>query len=200
MRGCPVVTVIAEQEPADRAQALGSAILAGLDGDEDAQDHLEIVRRTAQAAVDVEMLMHQAVHAARAAGHSWSTLGAELGMSRQAAQQRFGSRRGAADESTASGEERWLGPVTAFDEMAELEIAGRQGWRTVGAGMLKHRVRRTDTQWEHRRVAWTGAVRGWEAEGWEVALRSFPWVYLVRDTGRPAEADRSDGASERGQR
>ena len=178
----------AEQEAADRAQALGAAILAGLDGDEQAQDHLEIVRRTAHAATDVEALLHQAVQAARAAGHSWATLGAELGMTRQAAQQRFGGRRGAAEAPTG-GEERWLGPVTAFDEMAELEIAGRQGWRTVGAGMLKHRVRRTDTQWEHRRIAWTGAVRRWEAEGWEVALRSFPWVYLVRDTGRPAERE-----------
>lgn len=171
------------------AQSLGAAILAGLGGDEGSPDHLEIVRRTAAAEVEVEVLMRQAVQAARAAGHSWATLGAELGMSRQAAQQRFGDRRGVTDEPAAGGEERWLGPVTAFDEMAELEIAGRQGWRTVGAGMLKHRVRRTPTQWEHRRIVWTGSLRRWEEGGWEVALRSFPWVYLVRDTGRPAEAD-----------
>lgn len=176
----------AEQGSPDLADALGTAILAGLDGGEQ-QDHLEIVRRAAAAEVEVNALMRQAVSTARAAGHSWSTLGAELGMSRQAAQQRFGDRKESPVDQPEEGRERWLGPVTAFDEMAELELAGRQGWRTVGAGMLKHRVRRTPTQWEHRRVIWTGPLRRWETEGWEVAFRAFPWVYLVKDTGRSAE-------------
>lgn len=175
-----------ERESPGLAQALGGAILAGLELDEDHQDHLAIVRRTAAAEQEVGTLLRQAVSAARGAGHSWASIGAELGMTRQAAQQRFGGRR-AEGEVTGEGEERWLGPVTALDEMAELEIAGRQGWRTVGAGMLTHRVRRTNTKWEHKRVVWTGPVRRWERDGWEVAIRAFPWVYLVRDTGRPVE-------------
>lgn len=177
----------AEPGSPELAQALGAAILAGLDVDDEGQDHLAIVRRTAEAETEVEALMRQAVGAARGAGHSWAGLGAELGMSRQAAQQRFGDRKGAAGDALAEGEERWLGPVTAFDEMAELELAGRRGWRTVGLGMLKHRVRRTPTQWEHKRVVWTGPLRRWEGAGWQVAARAFPWVYLVRDTGLPAE-------------
>ena len=84
-------------------------------------------------------------------------------------------------------EVRWLGPVTAFDEMAELALAGRRGWRTVDAGMLKHKVVRTPTQWEHRRVAWTRPASALEQDGWHVAVRAFPWLYLVRDTGIPAE-------------
>lgn len=178
--------VLAEEGSSELAHALGTAILFGLDDDADGPDHLAIVRRVAAAESEVDALMRQAVGAARSAGHSWASLGAELGMSRQAAQQRFGGRRGAG-ERPSQGEERWLGPVTAFDEMAELAIAGRQGWRTVGAGMLKHRVRRTPTQWEHQRVVWTGPLRRWEREGWDIAFRAFPWVYLVRDTGRPAE-------------
>lgn len=166
-------------------EALGAAILSGLDTQDETQQHLAVVRRAAAAEGEVATLLRQSVLAARAAGHSWAALGAELGMSRQAAQQRFGDRRGATEE--ASEQERWLGPVTAFDEMAELEIAGRQGWRTVGAGMLKHRVRRTPTQWEHQRIVWTGPLRRWEDEGWQVAIRAFPWIYLVRDTGLPAE-------------
>ncbi|MGO1165496.1 MAG: hypothetical protein ACTMHL_02645 [Janibacter sp.] len=177
----------AEPRSPELVQALGAAILADIDVGQDGQDHLAIVRRTALAEAEVDALMRQAVGAARGAGHSWATLGSELGMSRQAAQQRFGDRKEVAGEDADQGEERWLGPVTAFDEMAELEIAGRQGWRTVGAGMLKHRVRRTSTQWEHRRIVWTGPLRRWEDEGWEVAIRAFPWVYLVRDTGLPAE-------------
>ena len=178
----------AERRPPELAEALGTAILTGLDGGEE-QDHLEIVRRTAAAEAAVADLMRQSVAAARAEGHSWAALGAELGMSRQAAQQRFGDRRGVVDPLPDQGEERWLGPVTAFDEMDELMLAGRQGWRTVGAGMLKHRVRRTPTQWEHQRIVWTGPLRRREAEGWEVAFRAFPWIYLVRDTGQPAEPE-----------
>ncbi|WP_219924529.1 hypothetical protein [Nocardioides campestrisoli] len=183
-----------EQAPEqDRlAEALGAAILEGLEtGDE--QDHLAIVRRTAQAESEVRALLRQAVSAARGAGHSWATLGAELGMSRQAAQQRFGADPepapvgGPAADGKDEPEERWLGPITAFDEMAELELAGRLGWRTVGAAMFKHRVRRTPTQWEHRRVVWTGRSSRLERDGWEVAFLAFPWVYLVRDTGLPAE-------------
>lgn len=174
----------AEHEAPVLAQALGAAILAGLEVEDGHQDHLAIVRRAAAAEDEVDALLHHAVGAARGAGHSWASLGAVLGMSRQAAQQRFGARTGDAhDDGRSDGQERWLGPVTAFDEMAELEIAGRQGWRTVGAGMLKHRVRRTTTQWEHKRVVWTGPVRRFEIDGWQVAIRAFPWIYLVRDTG-----------------
>ena len=176
------------------AEALGAAILDGLEPAEE-QDHLAIVRRTAEAETEVRTLLRQAVAAARGAGHSWATLGSELGMSRQAAQQRFGGdpepvgagADGRSGEGDDEPEERWLGPITAFDEMSELEIAGRQGWRTVGAAMFKHRVRRTPTQWEHRRVVWTGRASRLERDGWQVAFLAFPWVYLVRDTGLPAE-------------
>ncbi len=182
-----------ESGPRDLAEALGAAILDGLPAADEEQDHLAIVRRTAEAEQEVRALLRQAVGAARSAGHSWATLGAELGMSRQAAQQRFGEGAGASQpedaEEGATCEERWLGPVTAFDELAELAIAGRLGWRSVGVGMLKHRVRRTPTQWEHRRVLWTGSRSRYEKDGWQVAAPAFPWLYLVRDTGIPAAQD-----------
>ena len=83
--------MVTEQGSPELAEALGTAILTGLDGDAE-QDHLEIVRRTAAAEAEVNALMRQAVGTARGAGHSWATLGSELGMSRQAVQQRFGDR------------------------------------------------------------------------------------------------------------
>ncbi len=106
-------------------------------------------------------------------------------MSRQAAQQRFGDAP-RVDEPVDS--ERWLGPVTAFDEMAELELAGREGWHTIEAGMLSHRVVRSDTQWEHRRIFWRASLASEQAQGWQVGCRAFPWIYLVRDTGRAVDA------------
>ena len=169
------------------AEGLGAAILQGLDADGDPAQHLALVRRAAAAEDEVAEVLRQSVLAARAAGHSWAALGAELGMSRQAAQQRFGDRKGVAvDAEDGEDAERWLGPVTAFDEMAELELAGRQGWKSIGAGMFYHLVVQTDTQWEYRRVAWTRPAAAYESGGWTVAVRAFPWLYLVRDTGLAA--------------
>ena len=159
--------------------AIGSAILEGAPKD----DPLGLVRRVADAEGSVRHLLHQSVGAARAAGHSWAAIGSELGMSRQAVQQRFGERT----DDALPAEQRWIGPVTAFDEMSELEIAGRLGWHTIRAGMLRHLVVRTPTQWEHKRVVWTGSLARHEKAGWVVGCRAFPWVYLVRDTGRPVE-------------
>lgn len=159
---------------------LGSAILGSAP---DPTDALGVVRHTAEAEAITSALLHQSVASARSAGHSWAAIGTTLGMTRQAAQKRFGG----SSEAVDGAEERTLGPVTAFDEMRELEIAGRKGWRTVGAGMLHHRMVRTSTQWEHRRVAWVKSPSRYEKDGWQIAIRFFPWIYLVRDTGRPAE-------------
>ena len=147
------------------------------------EDRLEVVRRAAVAERAVKDLLAQSVSAARGSGHSWAAIGAELGLSRQAVQQRFGASRRPRD----GGKTRRLGPVTAFDEMPELELAGRQGWRTVDAGMLYHLVERTDTQWEHRRVVWAKPAGAYETDGWTVAVRAFPWLYLARDLGIPPE-------------
>ena len=155
----------------DLADAVGRAILETLDpgAESSADHHLAIVSRTAEAEDAIRALLRQAVAAARAQGYSWTQIGAELNLSRQAVQQRFGA-------------------VTAFDELGELEIAGRLGWHTVEAGMLRHRMIRTDTQWEHKRVLWTGTLKRYDREGWQVGCRAFPWVYLIRDLGVPAPA------------
>lgn len=165
------------------ADQLGSVILDAVAAD-GPEDELALVRRTANAEAVVGELLHQSVGSARAAGHSWAAIGGALGMTRQAAQKRFGGR----DDERSDPDERTLGPVTAFDEMRELEIAGRLGWHTVGAALLSHRMIRTPTQWEHRRVAWVKAPGRYERDGWQIGCKAFPWLYLVRDTGIPVEA------------
>ncbi len=164
------------------ADAIAGAVLGSPPKDPGQLDHLALVGRCSTAEGSVRSLLQQSVDSARAAGHTWSEIGDILSMSRQAAQQRFGGTptTGHADD------ERWLGPVTAFDEMTELELAGRWGWHTVEAGLLRHRMVRTPTQWEHRRVLWSGSRRSATDEGWQVACRAFPWIYLARDTGLPA--------------
>lgn len=175
----------------DLADAVGRAILvdAGVAQEQslDIDAHLALVASSARAEGEVRAVLHRAVASARAAGASWALIGSELGMSRQAAQQRFGDAARVHDDGDS---ERWLGPVTAFDEMAELDLAGREGWHTVEAGMLTHRMIRGDTQWQHRRILWKGSLAGETANGWVVGCRAFPWIYLVRDTGIPAQAPR----------
>ena len=189
-------------DDADLARRLGEAILggpaplragpSGLDTDQ----HLELVRRAAAADRVTRDLLAEAVGSARSHGISWAALGAELSLSRQAVQQRFGSPAPApgGDDPDGDAEERWLGPVTAFDEMAELDLAGRLGWRTVQAGLLRHRMVRTATRWEHRRCLAGRAVRRLEADGWEVGCRAFPWVYMVRALGPVPEGPAGSAA------
>lgn len=56
----------------------------------DATHHRRIIA-AGKALADAEDQLRHAVAAARAAGYSWALIGASLGVSRQAAQQRFGS-------------------------------------------------------------------------------------------------------------
>lgn len=172
---------------ADLRARLVEAIL-GPDADttlEDPRSQLGLVARVRDADTEIRVLLQQSVNSARTAGHSWGAIGETLGLSRQAVQQRFGKDRDAAG-ATVEPDQRWVGPVTAFDEMGELEIAGRLGWHTVGAKMFYHLVERTPTQWEHRRTVWSGPAKRLEQDGWQVGVLAFPWVYLVRDLGTPA--------------
>ena len=70
------------------ADRVGRLILDG--SDQENVDHLELVARAAEAHEATRDLLHQSVATARAGGHSWAAIGAVLGLTRQAAQQRFG--------------------------------------------------------------------------------------------------------------
>ncbi|MEO7125055.1 MAG: hypothetical protein ABI382_03095 [Nakamurella sp.] len=178
-----VTTDSVENFTDDLADQIAASIL-GDTTDFEAADHLALIQRCQTAESVTKSLTQQAVHAARTAGHSWADIGGELGMSRQAAQQRFGGAPG-----EIGADERWLGPVTAFDELAELELAGRLGWHTIGAGFLRHRMVHNDTQWQHKRIAWPQSTKSLKADGWQIGCRAFPWIYLIRDTGLPVEKE-----------
>lgn len=152
-------------------------------------EYLALIVAVKQMESETRSILHDAVNSARGAGATWSTIGATLGMSKQAAQKRFhDARTPAADD--LDPDERILGPVTAFDEMAELELAGRYGWHSVDFGPYFHRVVHSDTQWEHKRISMLrlglGALRD---DGWQVIRSQFPFTYLKRDLGVPALPD-----------
>ena len=53
---------------------------------------IEGLATLAGLAVDMDAAIHQAITGLRAAGHSWADIAARLGVTRQAAQQRWGDR------------------------------------------------------------------------------------------------------------
>ena len=176
-----------DEEPVDLRQALSATLarVAGADESEPNREQLlELVDVTAKAGAETRSLLGEAVTSARAAGASWDAIGRVLGMSRQAAHQRFGR---AQDQDETPGR-RLIGPVTAFTEMDALRNAGQHGWHSVGFGAYQHTLEHSPTQWEHRRirVVATGTRTRLEQEDWMVIGTWFPWVYLKRDLGTPA--------------
>ncbi|WP_433346324.1 hypothetical protein ACQP25_26810 [Microtetraspora malaysiensis] len=180
-------------------EAVAEAVLAaceqgrkGLDNDPDA--HLLMVAASSVAARESSRLLRQSITGARSAGHSWDALGRLLGISRQAAQQRFGAsatdRKGSLPGDTPT--RRVLTPLHAFNEMEALEREGRRGWHAVDYGYLFHLVEASPDEWEHRRVWWPSHRRQRQLEelGWERIVPSdfdSPWAYYKRRLDEPAE-------------
>ena len=159
--------------------------------------HLDLVLLTRRAHDETGRLLRSAVTSARAAGSSWEAIGSALGMTRQAAQQRFGHKPSAAPEPDdgdgdghlpVAGEHRQLVGLSAFNEMDQLDLWGRHGWHSIGFGPLFHDVEKSDMQWEHKRaVVGSRKARDLEANGWErIGSTWFPWVYLKRPLPLPA--------------
>lgn len=154
----------------------------------DLDSYLDLIDATQQGSHEINRLLHAAVTSARLAGASWDRIGQRLGISRQAAQQRFGQIP-AQRERIGTETTRRLTPVTAFDEMEALREAGRHGWHSVGFGAYFHDLARSNEQWEHLRVGAFGArYKNLQQAGWQrIGSMWFPWAYYKRPTGRPAD-------------
>ncbi|MWA04538.1 hypothetical protein F8568_029995 [Actinomadura sp. LD22] len=189
-----------EQSDAIR-EAVAEAVLSahekgreGLGGDPDAA--LLMVAASAVAAEEASRLLRQSITGARAAGHSWEVVGRLLGISRQAAQQRFGAAAAAAKGAVPDDgpTRRVLRPLHAFNEMEALEKEGRRGWHAVDYGYLFHLVEASPDKWEHRRLWWPSRRRrrALEERGWELIVPSdfdSPWAYYKRRLDEPADPD-----------
>lgn len=181
-------------------EAVAEAVLSAPTGvreaiAEDPDAALALVAAGRVAAEETSRLLQAAVTNARSAGHSWDAIGRVLGVSKQAAQQRFGQqgppRSDGPDRRIGTGtpQRRVLTPLTAFDEMAVLEQEGRRGWHVVDYGPLFHVVEASDHAWEHRRVVWSPlAARAMVQDGWTlIRTGTFPWGYYKRPLQLPAQ-------------
>lgn len=147
---------------------------------------LALVAATDALAASGQRLLAGAVDEARAAGHSWSEIGAALGVSRQAAQQRFSASREPGPEA-ADDSVRWLGPVTRATEMDELALAGEAGWMLDAPGSSRHRLTRTNQPWEHARASiFSREATRLVEQGWRLVGVRGPHAHLVRPVASAA--------------
>jgi hypothetical protein len=124
-------------------------------------------------------LQGQAARTAHEAGVSWGRIGALLGISRQAVQQRFDPNYAESQPPTART--RVLGPVTRAEEMHHLTVAGTQGWRLTQARHGEHTLEHVGGAWDITRVS-VFSPRPLPAadDGWEAAATRFPDCFYVR--------------------
>ncbi|NMM23133.1 MAG: hypothetical protein HHJ11_06495 [Phycicoccus sp.] len=156
-------------------------LLARLDQDPAAS--LLLVAAAREGSTESERLLRQAVLGARKAGHTWEAVGSVLGVSRQAAQQRFAVGGDDMDAFVGNRDrQRVVNRATLFNEMQILEREGRAGWRLVGVGVLKLRLESSDQSWEHiRRVDQSPADRRATLQaGWQHVGNYLMWHYYTR--------------------
>jgi len=91
------------------------------------------------------------VDAARRSGLSWTEVGDVLGISKQAAQQRFKLDEADEDSIHVEGEEIVRLGAHAFIEMRILTQEGLNGHELIDVGLLKLVFRKTDYQWKYKR-------------------------------------------------
>ncbi len=155
--------------------SIGQAILSPKrlrDGlEDDGMAYLQLIQAADIAHQECACLLQDAVHQARRLNHSWQSIGEVLGVSRQAAQQRFKPSMESIefDESRC----RQITGATAFNEMGILKIEGKAGYHLVGFGPLFLMVQESEQQWEHKRII---AFAGSQTPGQR--LTSEGWIYV----------------------
>ncbi len=141
---------------------------------------LQLIDATQVAIEECNLLQRAAVHQARRADNSWAAIGDLLGITRQAAQQRFAIE--SPDTEAAPGLKLVKG-ASAFNEMRLLENEGREGYHLVDFGVLYLAMQASNKQWDHRRemaLNITGKRSRLEKAGWTYVGAWFPFHYFKR--------------------
>jgi hypothetical protein len=141
---------------------------------------LRLVEATSEAVELCGKLQRAAVHQARRSDIPWSEIGAVMGITRQAAQQRFAPEE--APQPLAKSTRRIPG-ATGFNEMQILVSEGKAGNHLVDFGPMYLTVMASNNVWEHRRLLSLNMISKrarMEAEGWTYVGSWFPFHYFKR--------------------
>ena len=146
-----------------------------------ADDFQEAITAAHLIADEAKLGLHRWVDAARRSGLSWSDIGDTLGISKQAAQQRFKGLQGEDDLADRDGEKIVRLGATAFNEMAILRDEGRNGNELVDTGAFKLTFRATGGEWEyHRRIGGADMRTEMMTNGWSHVSSWMPFHYFKR--------------------
>lgn len=175
--------IAAEQEIRARAGNLALAWYSERHGEfagRDKADYGELIVAAHVAAEESRQALQRWVDAGRRASLSWTEIGALIGTSKQAAQQRFGGAEAAAEGGSGliarSG-------ANAFNELAIMAEEGGRGRELITTGSLSLLFRQTDSSWEYRRVTALfpdSARRRLERAGWAYVSSWYPFHYFKR--------------------
>lgn len=124
--------------------------------------------------------LYRWIDAARRVGMSWAEIGDTLGISKQAAQQRF---KAAFDDVLETDEDLEVirFGATAFNEMNILREEGLKGNELVRTGALTLVFRRTSEPWEYRRrLGASSLMPQMQREGWKHVSSWLPFHYFKR--------------------
>ncbi|MCW8925386.1 MAG: hypothetical protein OQJ84_03940 [Xanthomonadales bacterium] len=149
--------------------------------EDDSTSYLRLVNAADIAHKECGFLLGDAVYQAKRIKHSWASIGDVLGISRQAAQQKFNPGTAPVAEFDEHKTRRITG-AHAFNEMALLKVEGKAGNHLVGFGPLFLLVQESDQQWEHKRVlnfSWQ-VKEDLENKGWIYVGAWLPFLYYKR--------------------
>ncbi|MCP4307034.1 MAG: hypothetical protein GY926_12770 [bacterium] len=153
----------------------------------EAEQYESLIKTAAVVADESEKQVHDWVGSGKRAGLTWADIGAVLGISRQAAQQRFAPATTFMGVGTVGAEEDGLivrSGLNAFNEVAVMDDEGSQGNELVGAAPFKLYFTPRDGKWENKRITAlrrrNSVIKQYEDEGWTHAFTWSPFVYLTR--------------------
>jgi len=148
---------------------------------ETAEGFLEAITVAHLVADEGRASLHRWIDAARRTGLSWTDIGNALGISKQAAQQRFKPAGAGGELAGGEGEEIVRFGATAFNELSILREEGQKGNELVRTGLLTLVFRKTDHPWEHRRIIGpTSMMAQPKRAGWVYVSSWMPFHYFKR--------------------
>ena len=155
--------------------------------DADAHHFEGLIGAAAVVADESGKLLRDWVGVGKRAGLSWADIGAVMGISRQAAQQRFAPSNTFMGVGTVGTDEDELSVrsgMNAFNEVSAMEDEGRKGNELVGAAPFKLYFAPRGERWENIRISAlrrrSSVIKQYEDEGWTHAFTWSPFVYLTR--------------------
>jgi len=148
---------------------------------ETAEGFVEAITVAHLVADEARLSLHRWIDAARRTGLSWTDIGNVLGISKQAAQQRFGPVGAGEALASGEGEEIVRARYSAINEMSILREEGLKGNELIRTDNYSLVFRPTQQVWEYRRrIGFSTMRKEMQSAGWVFVSTWPPLSYFKR--------------------